>query len=255
MLALLASSPFPNATTADNLVELPTYLFPQDYVPFDPTPLIHHAYLPALETHGTSALLAVLDLLETPPIPTSTNRNVLQQFVKSLSRQSDIIKADPIKHVEIVGHGLGATMALLVSIALHLEVNGDAAASYETPLPEIGITATLFGAPRVGDEVFAGWVDTLQIENPDFRVNRVTSYADTFAHLPARHLDLVHPSIGEIWVGADPRVAYACRSETEGEESEVCGASIPLAKTSLLDHAGPFGGIWIGESKCRRPLV
>jgi hypothetical protein len=143
-------------------------------------------------------------------------------------------------------------MALLVSVALHLEVAGPAAESYANPLSPVGISATLFGSPRVGDEVFAAWVDQLQIESPELRINRITSYADTVAHLPARHLDLVHPSIGEIWVGADPRVAYACRGESEGEASEACSASIPLPKTSLLDHAGPFGGVWIGQSKCRR---
>lgn len=180
---------------------------------------------------------------------------MLQNFIHSLSGRSESASPEPIKHVEIVGHGLGATMALLVSLALHLEVSGPASLSYENPLPQVGVSATLFGAPRVGDEVFAAWVDELQIDSPELRINRVTSYADTIAHLPARHLDLIHPSIGEIWVGADPRVAYACRSETEGEESEVCGASIPLPKTSLLDHAGPFGGIWIGQSKCRRPQI
>lgn len=241
----------PASPDADaHLVPLPSYLFPESDLP-ERQPRIFHSYLPALEAQGTTALLALLDQLEDPPMATDkSSDNVLQQWIERL-RKGSTPDVKPIKRVEIVGHGLGAGVGLLTALALQQELAGPAAEAYEQDLHDVAISATLFGLPRVGNQAFADWVDEL-VSDPtsNLQINRVTSYSDTITHLPEKHLELAHPSIGEIWVGADPRTAYACRSEVDGTESAECSASIPLDKTSLIDHSGPFGGVWIGSSSC-----
>lgn len=235
-------------------------MFPYDS---NPTPRIHHSYLSALETHGAPAALALLDMLENAPAAPASNANMLRQWLSLFTGTASVLPTEsvspsvpPIQHIEIVGHGLGASIGLLVALALQLEISGPAATQYAQPLSHVDIRATLFGLPRVGDQVFADWVDELVSNQANkLQINRVSSYADTIAHLPARHLDLAHPSIGEFWVGADPRVVYACKSEQEGAESQRCSASIPLGRSSLQDHAGPFGGVRIGANSCRRPRV
>jgi hypothetical protein len=264
-LELLASDPPAAASSSSSprqphLVDLPEYMFPYDS---NPTPRIHHSYLSALETHGAPAALALLDMLENAPAAPASNANMLRQWLSLFTGSASVLPTESvspsvpaIQHIEIVGHGLGASIGLLVALALQLEISGPAATQYAQPLAHVDIRATLFGLPRVGDQVFADWVDEL-VSNPSnkLQINRVSSYADTIAHLPARHLDLAHPSIGEFWVGADPRVVYACKSEHEGAESQRCSASIPLGRSSLQDHAGPFGGVRIGANSCRRPKV
>ncbi|KAK4687629.1 hypothetical protein P7C73_g2501, partial [Tremellales sp. Uapishka_1] len=245
LLELLASSPKDNST--ELLTAMPSYLFPPEYLPTFPPPRMHHSYVSALETHGVSALLSVLDLLESPPmVPAATD------LLSIFKRSAPLPELAPIKKVEIIGHGLGASVGLLVALALHLEVSGPAALAYDRPLEAIDISTTLFGQPRVGDQAFADWVDEVVSREENFSMNRIVSYADTIPHLPARHLELAHPSMGEIWVGADPRTAYACVAESVGEESSACSESIPLPSTSLLDHAGPFAGVWIGKNSCQR---
>ena len=39
-------------------------------------------------------------------------------------------------------------------------------------------------------------------------------------------------------------------SKEQAYEGGSCLDRVPMDKTSLLDHAGPFGGIWIGGDEC-----
>ncbi|WVQ94508.1 hypothetical protein IAU59_001587 [Kwoniella sp. CBS 9459] len=261
LLELLASSPSnPNET----LVSLPATLFPPNQIAnltatstSQSRPKIHHSYLSALSAHGEPALQALLDLIDTPPITMLTPAEVLRSYITSLRAPEAGAAPRPIKKVDIVGHGLGSAIGLLVAMAFQLELsNPSLPAPSSSP---IDISATLFGLPRVGNGPFAGLVDTL-IESshfsassrPSLRIHRVTSYADTIAHLPERHLGLSHPSSGEIWIGADPRIGYICVPQQTGQESDACSASISLERTSLLDHNGPFAGVWIQPQACSK---
>lgn len=221
-------------------------------------------------------------------MPTRSNADVLRQFVTSLSHgrshshgaesrsgtsassHTSLNLANPIRNVEIVGHGLGSAVGLLTALALDVELstqdeNGSRSDEYFFDPSDIAIRATLFGSPRVGDVAFARWVDQLQSpkgiqkqdkdknEKPNLVIHRITSYADTITHLPARHLQLAHPTQGEIWIGADPRVAYACRpnpSYDELLESAECGGGFELPKTRVMDHSGPYAGVWVGPGHC-----
>ncbi|WVF67117.1 hypothetical protein IAT40_001862 [Kwoniella sp. CBS 6097] len=259
LLELLASSPSnPNET----LVSLPATLFPPNQLTnltalteSQARPKIHHSYFPALSTRGESALQALLDLIDSPPITMITPSDVLKSYIMSLRAPEAGVASRPIKKVDIVGHGLGSAIGLLVAMALQLELsNPSLPAPSSSP---IDISATLFGLPRVGDRPFAELVDALvatpspsATAHSSLRVHRVTSYADTIAHLPERHLGLSHPSKGEVWIGADPRIGYICVPQQGGQESDACSASIALERTSLLDHNGPFAGVWIQPQAC-----
>ncbi len=235
-------------------MSLPFYLFPRNEQP----PLSPAANSPLLPSRSQiSRYCRSLGVAGSHRITTHSYSDRLRSLrlpAQTGQTARPPLAPKPIRHVEVIGHGLGSAVGLLLATALHLEVSGPAADAYENPLPPVEISATLFSLPRVGDQSFADWMDTLvETSNRKLRINRVTSFADTIAHLPERHLELAHPSLGEIWVGADPRVAYACRSASLHEESDVCSGSISLPRTSLLDHAGPFGGVWIGPRSCHRP--
>ena len=196
------------------------------------------------------ALITLLGHLESPPAPSRTNADILKVFNKGL-------QVEPIRNIEIVGHGLGAAVGLLTSLALKLETTGAASDAYTARLNETNIRATLFGLPRVGDEVFASWVDEM-VKPPvkgkgGFEVIRVASYADAITHLPGPHHSLEHPNLGEVWVGADPRIAYACRDAVG--ESQECSNSVDVGRATLMDHAGPYAGVTIGAAHCRVSVV
>lgn len=257
-----------SASQADaHLTPLPDILFPPEQQPHHPHPQIHHAYVPAAETHGTAAVLSLLELLEAPPASPRprTNREILQGFLGSLSpaaaptpapaaapAAAETRTTPTIKHVEIIGHGLGAVVGLLAAMSLHLELQHTSPDAYANPLPAVDITTTMFSAPRVGDRTFAGWVDSLVLADPSFQVHRVASYADPLVQLPGHHMGMQHPSLGEVWVGPDARTVYSCKPEQQGQESEACSNSVQLGRANMQDHAGPFAGVYIGPGQCGR---
>lgn len=208
------------------LVPLPDYILANRTI--DEMPRIHSSYLYPLEDFGLPGLLSLLDVLEdNAPEPSPKG---LMRYIRSAPAPEH-----PIKRVDIIGHGLGAAMGLLVSLALEEMTNA------------ISIHTTLFGLPRVGDQAFARLVDDSHSDRLD--IKRVTSFKDSITHFPETHLGLVHPSKGEIWVSSDPRTAYSCRA-VEGE-NEACGGSVELGKSSLMDHQGPYGGVWVGSQSCQ----
>lgn len=206
------------------LVELPDYIH-ADHT--SPTRHVHSAFLLPLEDHGLPALFALLDIL--------TDGELQRRYGLADSLLSRRRSEHAIRKVEIVGHGIGAAVGLLTSLALHGLFN------------DIPIETTLFGLPRVGDAAFADWVDS--INGDRLTVNRITSFRDTIPHLPRKHFGLVHPSKGEIWIGSDPRQAYMCDGDKRDDAS--CGARIALGRTVLNDHQGPYGGVWIGTQSCQ----
>lgn len=277
-------------------------------------PAIHRALTPYLERHGMPIVSKLLELLETPPIAIVSPRALNTEFSggRQIKRalQSSLIasyKQEPVKKVEIVGHGLGADLGLLIGLALNLHFN-DPARHLTTPptvahivresrnssskflkrrkvyerqqlsTKELGLELTLFGLSRVGNADFATWVDEMigdtaseyareeiqarqvlslgqgiTLPHSSLTIRRVSSFADPIVHLPAQWQGFSHFSTGEFWVDGDPERVWKCRrnpSVTKGENGE-CANSIPIEKTILLDHAGPYGAkVWIGGETC-----
>lgn len=211
------------------LVPPPAWFFPSLVDRQGPLPLVHGSLIPALESHGLAATVAVLDTLNTlEALPLGFARRMLHVFRRGPT---------PITKIEITGHGLGAATALLVALAIKLET-----ANGKNPAP--AVEATLFGLPRVGDEAFATWVDSLT-EDGHLTIRRVTNGADAVPHLPGRHLNFVHPaSASEIWLTDDGLVR--CTAASGSMESELCAASIALSSTGLGAHSGPYVGVSLG---------
>ncbi len=298
---------------ASLLVPLPEIIFPerlmQQYFPKDAErPRIHHALLEPLLRDGPALVLSLMDTLQSPPMENVPNPDgSVSQVPGTISK------------LEVVGHGLGSNLGLLVALSVHMHMNDPVQAAtmttrhwprlatassppstYEagtvfakvlnqvsgrkwwSPVRRAGktpmgprpleISAKLFSMNRVGDLVFAQWVDSLvaasaearQATTPStFAVTRVTSYADPIPHLPATWQGFAHFRSGEVWFDSDPKVAWSCpatidetavRAGTPREvryEAGSCTNRIAMDKTSLLDHAGPFGGVWVGGDACR----
>jgi len=197
----------------DALIDLPDYLLPSSASTVD-IPQIHGAYLSPLKTHGTPALRALLSILG------KTHREITSK------------DAAGVRRIDITGHGLGAAMALLISPSV--------AESTTHAL----IYTTLFGLPRIGDRAFADMINHMDASSR-VRIHRVTSYKDAVPHLPAEPT-LIHPAKGQVWISSDPRVAYHCKAATESN----CGDEVKWAETSVFDHQGPYGGVWLGAQTC-----
>ncbi|WWC99153.1 hypothetical protein V866_006048 [Kwoniella sp. B9012] len=241
-LELLASSP-PNN---QSLVPLQNLLFPFDRLstfPVDEQPMIFHPYVDSIVSHGNSALSSLLGLIENPPLTVSSfHTDVIKEYVTSLAEPVPAVTHAPIKKVEIIGHGLGSVVGLMVSLALKLELE----LAFEQLSNEIDIKANLLGLPRIGNSHFAKLIDNHITRNqPSLQVNRIISYHDTITHLPGRHFGLTHHAKNELWIGPDPRAAYLC-----AVDSKDCSDGVKLSKTSLLDHLGPYGGVWI-DTHCK----
>lgn len=298
---------------ASLLVPLPEILFPErlmaQYFPKGAErPRIHHALLEPLLRDGPSLVLSLMDTLQNPPM-----ENV------PLSDGTVTQVPSAIDKLEVVGHGLGSNIGLLVAMSVHMHMNDPVKAATATaprrrPRPAkassppanydagtvfakvldqvsgrkwwsparrsektptgprpLEITAKLFSMNRVGDLVFAQWVDSLVGASSSaapstpstFSVTRVTSYADPIPHLPATWQGFAHFRSGEVWFDSDPKLAWSCPATIDETgvhagtpkearyEAGSCINRVAMDKTSLLDHAGPFGGVWVGGEACR----
>lgn len=230
----------PTVAPLPTLVPLPEYIFPLDQQPIGLLPQIYAAYLAPLETHGAVALMTLLDIIDNPPKP-NKGRAPLGSLLSSVARRSRA--PPPISRVEIVGHGLGSAVGLLVSLGLHVNQ------PVNSTVP-ISVQSKLFSLPRVGDASFANWIDDLvRSDDSLYSMFRITSFGDAVPHLPEQHLGLEHPTSGEIWISSDPHVAYACQGQ--GSNDEACGMGVSLGKTNVRDGMGPYGGVWVGNQACR----
>lgn len=243
----------PEDPSRDDLIPLP---------PMFGAPGVHvHSSLGPALPHAISALEAITQVLselsdasksssdsQTPRSPPKWRygiRHVLSRIQsRTNSKDND---HSPITQVTITGHGLGAAVGMIVAASL----------AESEVAHGMHINTHLFGLPRIGDKGFTAWVDDIVRRHSQGRarrpngtrrvaqdttattlaLTRVTSYADPVPRLPPH---LHHPaSVGELWVGADPRHLYACEM--------TCAASqLPMDKASLLDHAGPYAGVWVG---------
>jgi len=137
------------------------------------------------------------------------------------------------KAVITVGHSLGGALAMLSALSLRLQLPAD-----------VAVSSTTYGAPRVGDQQFANFLDS---KVPDLR--RVINKHDLVPIVPGRFLGFVHPQ-GEIHlISAGNAVACAGQDNANDPQCEDKTVSnILLGK--IPDHLGPYEGISIGSASC-----
>lgn len=221
MSSLRSVDDFIEVLAEPHLRPLPFYFFPALPTSATSMPRMHAALLPALNTHGLAATVAVLGALDNSATTLTGRLLNLFRFPTTITK------------VQVVGHGLGAATALLVGAAVRSE-------TAHLAFPPT-VEATLFGLPRVGDEAFANWIDSLTRDGK-LKIHRVINGRDTVPHLPARHSGFVHPSFAtEVWFTDDG--AVQCTAGSGEYESERCAAAIALPRTGLRFHAGPYAGV------------
>jgi len=128
--------------------------------------------------------------------------------------------------VTIVGHSLGAAIALLDGVFLPLHIGG---VSFRT----IG-----YGMPRVGNQAFADYVDS------HISLTHVNNKKDLVPILPGRFLGYHHPS-GEVHIAED-NSWLSCPGQDNTSTQCTTGDVPNIFEGSTGDHGGPYDGINMG---------
>ncbi|KAL7416777.1 Alpha/Beta hydrolase protein [Mrakia frigida] len=124
--------------------------------------------------------------------------------------------------VLVVGHSLGASLGVLESLYLKLQI------------PSIQLKSRQFASPRVGTSLFATYFATVV---PDHI--HVTRGNDPVPHLPPLAFGFEHVA-GEVFIKPYTNNFVAC----SGRENINCGLGALL--TNVIDHIGPYNGVNLG---------
>ncbi|KAL0058908.1 hypothetical protein AAF712_014390 [Marasmius tenuissimus] len=153
-------------------------------------------------------------------------------FQKTFERTADEVVAAvqrgltefKVKKVHVMGHSLeipsaGGAIATLDALLLKQELDSS-----------IEVTTTVFGAPRIGNEEFADFVD--ETLAPTF--TRITNQKDPIPRVPPRLFGYQHPS-GEVHINAVNKEGQATDIvECEGQENESDGCpAVPYESLSV----------------------
>ncbi|KAG8781921.1 hypothetical protein FRC12_021402 [Ceratobasidium sp. 428] len=134
--------------------------------------------------------------------------------------------------VTVAGHSLGGAIAALDALY------------YKQNLPSnISIKAVTYGQPRVGNQEFANLIDQ---KITDF--SRVTNEYDEIPIVPGRFLGYHHSS-GEKHIKS-PGVWNACAGQDNTSTDCSTGAVPDIIIGNLIDHLGPYEGVWVGTIFC-----
>ena len=108
----------------------------------------------------------------------------------------------------------------------------------------VHVKAVTYGTPRVGNLAFAAFFDS---QVADF--TRVNHASDPIPIVPGRLLGFAHPH-GEVHLLASG-VAVACAGDDDATDALCTDKSVPnVVQSDLLDHLGPYEGVFIGTVFC-----
>ncbi|CAE6478997.1 hypothetical protein ACGC1H_003938 [Rhizoctonia solani] len=134
--------------------------------------------------------------------------------------------------VTLIGHSLGGALATLDALYLKLALPSTTT-----------IKAVTYGQPRVGNQEFANLIDQ---KLTDF--SRITNIEDVIPIVPGRFLGYRHFS-GEkhikttgVWSG--------CGGQDNTSEDCSIGSVPTILQGNLIDHLGPYEGVWISTLSC-----
>ncbi|KAJ7858289.1 Alpha/Beta hydrolase protein, partial [Mycena leptocephala] len=187
---------------------------------FSPTPL-----LTVLNVAGTPEGVEVHNGLQVRGVHRSTS-STLTSAQTAWVQTSTLV---PDASVLVTGHSLGAAISLLDAIFLKQQLPSN------TSIQVVG-----FGRPRVGNPVFANWVDSMV---------RVFPICRAGVKYPSRSSETRTPlsASGEVWI-KDNTTTLAC----DGQENPNCSDTIGVldAATGISDHLGPYFGVTMGHGSC-----
>jgi len=143
-----------------------------------------------------------------------------------LAAVQQAIAAHAATRVTIVGHSLGAAIALLDGVYLPLHISG---VTFRT----IG-----YGMPRVGNQAFANYVDA------HLSLTHINNKEDIVPIVPGRFLGYVHPS-GEVHI-MDNNQWVSCPGQDNTSTECIVGDVPNIFDGSTGDHDGPYDGVDMG---------
>ncbi|KAH9055744.1 lipase class 3 family protein [Lactarius vividus] len=143
-----------------------------------------------------------------------------------LSAVQQTLSAHSASSVTIVGHSLGAALALLDGVYLRLHLD-----------KTVNVRVIGYGMPRVGNQDFANWVDA----HLDGQVTHINNREDRIPTLPPRLLGFHHPS-GEVHI-TDSGTWESCPGQDNPSTLCSVGDVSNNFKSNTNDHNGPYDGI------------
>jgi len=177
---------------------LPNSLDPALFPGIDPAIRIHVGFLQAQANSAPAILAAVKDL-------------------QAKHKTSGLT---------VVGHSLGGAIASLDAAFLQIQV------------PSLKIKIMTYGQPRVGNQVFADYMDS---HFQDY--TRVTNLKDLVPTVPGKFLGF-HHSHGEVHFGGQTWTACAGQDNTDARCST--GQVPTIIDGNINDHLGPYDGVQMG---------
>ena len=127
----------------------------------------------------------------------------------------------PTFQIYFTGHSLGGAMTQLGAL--------DFAQKHPEAVDRLSVYS--FGQPRVGNLVFADYLDKQRYSSRNFRVSK---YGDPIPYVPPPALGYVHHHT-EYQIMPDGQTIRECVSNGKGGESSLC--QFPPNQASLDEHA------------------
>ncbi|KAF8309362.1 alpha/beta-hydrolase [Clavulina sp. PMI_390] len=143
-----------------------------------------------------------------------------------------VFSAKGISSVTLAGHSLGSAISSID--AIYLKLNLPSSTTFKS---------VLHGTPRVGNQAFADYMDA---NFSDY--TRITHNLDPIPIVPGRFLGYVHAS-GEDHIESDNSWEHCDGQDNTSTECST-GAVPNIFDGNIVDHLGPYNGIWIGTLYC-----
>lgn len=128
--------------------------------------------------------------------------------------------------ITVIGYSVGAVVALLDGLLIRMTVD-----------PNIDVKVVLYGLPRVGNEPFASFADSVLAQN----VKHISNKNDPMPVVPAISLGFTGIS-GEIHISENGKWTQ-CPGEDNGDPRCAVGTVTSLNDANFSDHFGPYNGI------------
>ncbi|KAG7094313.1 hypothetical protein E1B28_007915 [Marasmius oreades] len=144
-----------------------------------------------------------------------------------LTAVQQALSANSANQVTVVGHSLGAALALLDAVYLRLQLPSST-----------NVKMINYASPRVGNPDFANYVDS------HVPITHITNKKDIVPILPGRFLGFAHPN-GEVHIKEDNTWA-SCPGHDNTDKQCIVGDVPNIFVGDPGDHSGPYDGVDMG---------
>lgn len=133
----------------------------------------------------------------------------------------------PSASVTTVGHSLGAALALLDGVYLRMQLP-----------PQIIVKVVGYGMPRVGNQQFADFVDSMLPQ----AVVHINNKKDPVPIVPSMVNGYTHPW-GEIHIQETSEEWIECPGQDNPDPRCIVGTVTSMNNAQFSDHSGPYNNI------------